>query len=137
MKKLNMNWTKIQKWKIDSIEKIWFIKGNKKKTDNFQIFKTIRTFGREIYNTDLSIHDATELQIRLKDDVNSLKNLQNQKNQSENKRDTTLKTAIILLNGRQRVLNAFESRAFPKRKQGEGLKSISANVARVAKVSNH
>ena len=132
-----MNWTKIQKWKIDSIEKIWFIKGNKKKTDNFQIFKTIRTFGREIYNTDLSIHDATELQIRLKDDVNSLKNLQNQKNQSENKRDTTLKTAIILLNGRQRVLNAFESRAFPKRKQGEGLKSISANVARVAKVSNH
>ena len=83
-----MNWTKIQKWKIDSIEKTWFIKGNKKKTDNFQIFKTIRTFGREIYNTDLSIHDATELQIRLKDDVNSLKNLQNQKNQSENKRDT-------------------------------------------------
>ena len=88
MNKLNLNWTKIQKWKIDSIEKIWFIKGNKKKTDNFQIFKTIRTFGREIYNTDLSIHDATELQIRLKDDVNSLKNLQNQKNQSENKRDT-------------------------------------------------
>ena len=49
--------------------------GNKKrdKANNFQKFKTIRSFGREIYNNDLSLDDALELQIRLKDDINIFK----------------------------------------------------------------
>ena len=36
--------------------------GNKKndKTYDFQMFKTIRSFGREIYKNDLSLNDATE-----------------------------------------------------------------------------
>ena len=42
----------------------------------------------------------------------------------------------MLLNGKQKVLNAFESGVFPKRKQGKGLTSISDHVARAAKVSN-
>ena len=58
-------------------------------------------------------------------------NLQNQKNQSKKKKALTLKNAIILLNGRQKVLNAFESGIFPKRKQGNGLTSI------LDKVFNH
>ena len=33
------------------------------------MFKTIRSFGREIYNNDLSLDDALEQQIRLKDDI--------------------------------------------------------------------
>ena len=49
--------------------------GNKKrdKANNFQKFKEIRSFGREIYNNDLSLDDALELQIRLKDDINIFK----------------------------------------------------------------
>ena len=45
--------------------------GNKKKdqTYDFQKFKTIRSFGREIYNNDLSLDDALERKIRLKDDI--------------------------------------------------------------------
>ena len=38
---------------------------NKKKDKIYQKFTTIRAFGREIYNNDLSIDDALELQIRL------------------------------------------------------------------------
>ena len=51
-----------------------------------------------------------------------LKNLQNQKNQLKMKKKTlTFKKPILLLNGRQKVLNAFESGIFPKIKQGKGL----------------
>ena len=43
--------------------------GNKKKDKilDFQKFKVIRSFGREIYNNDLSLDDALEQQIILKD----------------------------------------------------------------------
>ena len=34
---------------------------------DFQKFKAIRSFGREIYNNDLSLDDALEQQIILKD----------------------------------------------------------------------
>ena len=46
--------------------------GNKRKnkTWDFGKFKTIRSFGREIYNNDLSLNDTSEQQIRLKDDAN-------------------------------------------------------------------
>ena len=57
----------------------------KDKTYDFQKFKTTRSFRREIYNNDLSLDDALELQIRLKDDIDIFKNLQNQKTKSEKK----------------------------------------------------
>ena len=54
-----------------------------------------------------------------------LKKLQNRKNKSKKKKKKrTLKNANILLNGRQKVVNAFESGIFPKGKQWEGLTSI-------------
>ena len=50
-------------------------KRNKKKdkTYDFQKFKAIRSFGREVYNNYLSLDDALELQIRLKDDIDIFK----------------------------------------------------------------
>ena len=49
--------------------------GNKKKdkTYGFRKLKTIRSFGREVYNNDLSSDDALEQQIRLKDDIDIFK----------------------------------------------------------------
>ena len=94
-----------------------YITGNKKndKTYHFEKFKTIRSFGRQIYDSDLSVHDAFEQQIRLKDDINIL---QNEKNQSKKEKAVTLKNAVVFLDGRQKVINAFEYGIFPKRKQG-------------------
>ena len=53
------------------------------------------------------------------------------------KKALTLKSAIILFNGRQKVLNDFESGISPIRRQSQGLTSISDDEALVAKVSNH
>ena len=49
--------------------------GNKKNDRRyaFQKFKTIRSFGREIYKNDLLLDDALEQQIRLKDDIDIFK----------------------------------------------------------------
>ena len=41
------------------------------KAFDFQKFKTIRSFGREIYNNDLSSDDALEQQIRLQNDIDN------------------------------------------------------------------
>ena len=50
-------------------------KGNKKKdkTCDFQMFKIIRYFRREIYNNDLSLDNALEQQIKLKDGIDVFK----------------------------------------------------------------
>ena len=53
----------------------------------------------------------------------------------------TLRNAIILLNGRQKVLNSFESGIFPKEKQGKEFTGLldrlaSSCIARLAKVSD-
>ena len=64
--------------------------GNKKKDKiyYFQKFKTIRSFERETYNNYLSLDDALELQIRWKNDIDILKNLQNRKNQTKKEKST-------------------------------------------------
>ena len=45
----------------------------KHRTYDFQKFKIIRSFKREIHKNDLLLDDALELQIRLKDDVDIFK----------------------------------------------------------------
>ena len=47
--------------------------GNKKKEKkyDFQKFKTIRSFGRDIYSINLSLDDALEEQVNLSDEINS------------------------------------------------------------------
>ena len=47
--------------------------GNKKKGKkyDFQKFKTIRSFGRDIYSINLSLDDALEEQVNLRDEINS------------------------------------------------------------------
>ena len=48
----------------------------------------------------------------------------------------TVKDATILFNGRQHVLNAFESGIFPKGKQGKRFTSTVDIIACIAKVSD-
>ena len=53
--------------------------------------------------------DALEQQIRLKDDIDIFKESTKPKESAKKeKKALTLNNAIILLNGRQKVLNAFE-----------------------------
>ena len=113
--------------------------GSKKKDKkyDFQKFKKIRSFGREIYNNDLSLDDAPEQEIRLKNIIDICKESTKPKESvRKEKKALNLKNRIILLNGRQKIINAFESGIFPKGKQGKALTSILDHAARVPKVSD-
>ena len=62
----------------------------------------MRSFGREIYNKDLSLDDVLEQNIRLKDDIDIF------------------------------IESTKPKESFPKRKQGKGLTSISDCLAKVS-----
>ena len=113
--------------KLDRNNSIYKTSHKKKdKTSDFQKFKTIRSFGREIFNNDLSLDDALEQPIILKDNTDIFKDSTKPKETvKKEKKALTLKNAIIVLNGRQKVLNFFKSRMFPKIKRGKGLAGIS------------
>ena len=66
-------------------------KGNQKqgKTYAFQKFKTIRSFERKICNNDLSLEDALEQQIRLKDGINVFKEYRKPKESVKKKKKST------------------------------------------------
>ena len=99
-----------------------------------------------MYNNDLSLDDSFQLQIRLKNDIDIFKEPTKPKESVKKEKKTlTFRNAIVLLNVRQQVLNAFKSEVFPKKKkkkkQGKGLKCIldcvvSSRIACVAKASD-
>ena len=73
----------------------------KYKTYQFQKFKTIKSFGREIYNNNLSLDDATEQQMILKSNNDKIfKETTKPKESIKNKKSPILKNAIIILNRR-------------------------------------
>ena len=75
-----------------------------------------------------------EQQIILKDVIDILKKSTTPK-ESVKKEKKTLKN-VTVLNGRQKVLNAFESGIFLNRKHGEGRTCIQDHTAHVAKISD-
>ena len=71
-----------------------------------------------MYNNDLSLDDSFQLQIRLKNDIDIFKKPTKPKESVKKEKKTlTFRNAIILLNVRQQVLNAFKSAIFPKKKK--------------------
>ena len=88
----------------------------------------------------MPLDDALEQQTRLKDDVDIFKEYRKPKESvKKEKRALTIKNTIIILKGREKVVNAFQSEIFPKLKQGKGLKRITDRKAKVSnlKVLNH
>ena len=84
-----------------------------------------------------SLDDALQQQIRLKDEIDYFKESTKPKESvRKEKKALTSKNATILLNGRQKVLNAFESGIFPKGKPKKELTRALDCLVCVAKVSD-
>ena len=91
------------------------------KTYDFQKFKTIKSFGREIYNDELTLEYAFEEQIKSQNEIDKFKeSTKPQIKEKKEKKVLTFESALRLLIGRQKVLNGFESKIFPVRKQTQG-----------------
>ena len=88
---------------------------------SFQKFLTIRTFGRNIYNSEITLKEADEDQESL---VNEIKKFSDKtKPRSERKKqekEDVLKNLHNFYEGREKVLNAFASKIFPIKTKGTG-----------------
>ena len=92
---------------------------------NLRVSRTLDKFITMIYRDD-----GLEQQIRLKDDIDIFKESSKPKEPvKKEKKEVTLTNAIILLKGRQKVINDLENGIFPKGKQtqGKGSETILAD----------
>ena len=91
-------------------------------TYSFENFQTIKTFGRDIYEGKITIEEADEYQANLLDEIMSFK-----KNTKPRSREKKQEKLIVLKNlykfweGREKVLNAFESKIFLTKSKGTGI----------------
>ena len=92
---------------------------------NMRVSRRLDKFITMIYRDD-----GLEQQIRLKDDIDIFKESSKPKEPvKKEKKEVTLTNAIILLKGRQKVINDLENGIFPKGKQtqGKGSETILAD----------
>ena len=87
----------------------------------FKNFQTIKTFGRDIYNGDITLKQADEDQNNLLIEIINFKNKTKPQDPEEiqNKKDI-VKNLYVLFGGRERVFDAFESEIFPVKSKGTG-----------------
>ena len=74
--------------KLNRGDLIYKTSNKKRIKHDCQKFKTIISFGREIYNDNLSLDDALKQKIRLKDDIDIFKESAKPKYQSKKKKNT-------------------------------------------------
>ena len=83
-------------------------------TFNFQNFQSINTFGRGIQNGKITTEEADEDQSDLLVEILSFKKKAKSKSpKKKQQKDDVLKNLYNLFEGRERVLNAFDSELFP------------------------
>ena len=81
---------------------------------NFQNFRTINTFGREIYNGTITIKEADNDQRDLLVEIlNFRKHVKPKNREKKQQKEDVPKNLHNLFEGRERVLNAFDSKIFP------------------------
>ena len=91
---------------------------------DFRIFKTIRSFGDDVYNNRINIDEADQEQADL---VEYILNFDRPRSKDDKKKNTknVLHTVQNPYDGRELVINAFKSRLFPlKSTTGTGLEIL-------------
>ena len=87
-------------------------------TYSFQNFRTIRAFGRDIYNGEITLKEVDEDQTSL---LNEIMNFRvKSKPQDEEKKKDVLTNLYKFFKGREKVLNAFDSKIIPIKDKGTG-----------------
>ena len=96
--------------------------GNKTKdnTSDFRKFKTIRSFGREIYKNVLSLDDARELQIRLENDNGIFKVSTKLKESVKKEKKLLLKMQLYFLIKSKKFLMILKVKYFQKKNKEKG-----------------
>ena len=93
-----------------------------KYTYNFQNFQTIKTSGRDIYNGKITLKKADEDQASLLVEImNFKKKTKSQHLEKNQERKDVLENLYNFFQGREKVLNAFDSKIFSIKIKGSGI----------------
>ena len=83
-------------------------------TYSFQNFRTIRAFGREIYNGKITLKEADEDQASLLNEIIDFREKTKPEDEEKKKKKKHVLTNLYkFFEGREKVLNAFDSKIFP------------------------
>ena len=97
-----------------------------KHSNIFQNFRTISTFGRDIYNRTITIEETDEDQIDLLVEILNFRKKAKPKNpEKKQQKEDVLKNLYYFIEGRERVLNAFDSKIFPIKIEDTGFSDHS------------
>ena len=119
--KNELNKIKEYKKKVNRDNVVYY---SSKEPFDFRIFKTIRSFGDDIYKSEITINEADQEQSGLVEYILNFNNKARPKNKDDKK--NILNSAENLYYGRELLIGAFKSRLFPlKSTTGTGLKILS------------
>ena len=99
---------------------------------SFKNFKTIKTFGRDIYNGKIASKEIDEDKINLLVEIIIFKSkIKPEKPEKKQKKDDILRNLYGLFDVRERVLDAFEWKIFPVKNKGTGFSSFDLSKLKI------
>ena len=122
--KIELNKIKEYEKKVNRDNMIYY---SSKEPFDFRMFKTIRSFGDDIYSSKITINEADQEQSDLVEYILNFNNKTRPKNKDDKKnKKSILNSAQNLYHGRELVINAFKSGLFPlKSTTRTGLKILT------------
>ena len=104
-----------------NVDREKFYKSNQNKYD-FKNFRTIRTFGEDIYKGNITFEKADEYQSDLLEKINDFsKKMRPRKNDKKQEKQNVEKSLYYFYMGREMVLNGFKSKIFLTKSRGSGI----------------
>ena len=91
-----------------------------KYTYSFQNFRTIRAFGRDIYNGEITLKEADEDQASLINEIMNFRDKTKPQNEEKKEKKDVLTNLYKFFEGSEKVLTAFDSKIFPIKTKGTG-----------------
>ena len=89
---------------------------------DFRNFRTIRTFGRDIYEDKITLEEADEDQSNLIDEIENFnKKTRPQKDEEKHEEKNVFKNLYNFYDVREKVLNGFNSKIFIIKSKGSGI----------------
>ena len=91
-------------------------------TYSFKNFQTIKTFGRDIYEGKITIEEADKYQTGLLVEImNFRKNTKPRSQEKKREKEIVLQNLHNFFEGREKILDAFESKIFSIKSKGSGI----------------
>ena len=89
---------------------------------DFRTFKTIRTFGKDIYEDEITLDEADKDQSNLTNEINEfIKKTKPKNDDKKQERRIVVKNLRNFLNAREMVFNGFRSKIFLAKSTGTGI----------------